>query len=219
MTIWKTTNAPMTRLQIIRYKQAYIEKGLPIPDPISHDYAIFPKELYKRIDDIKVEKTIDYCFIGQKNSVIEQEISRKWVEDFADRYFGPHSYLQYNREDSSYVSKSIYDYTNKVLGFVPRYYSDYRCTYFDQSYFENMKKSNFCLCPAGDAPWSMRFLDAIVCRSIPIVKEKYETWRSHAESKLDYKFYYADDCEFIYREDWVQHNYDIFMRYHTLAYI
>jgi hypothetical protein len=36
------------------------------------------------------------------------------------------------------------------------------------------------------------------------------------ESKLDYKYYLVNDKEFIYREDCVEHNYAIFLKYHTL---
>ena len=36
------------------------------------------------------------------------------------------------------------------------------------------------------------------------------------ESKLGYKFYLASDKEFVYRSDWAEHNYNLFMKYHTL---
>ena len=55
-----------------------------------------------------------------------------------------------------------------------------------------------------------------MCKSIPIVQYKWETWRTHEESKLDYKYYLTSDPEFIYREDWAVHNYNIFIEYHTI---
>ena len=32
-------------------------------------------------------------------------------------------------------------------------------------YFETMTQSKFVLCPAGDAPWSFRFYETIMCHS------------------------------------------------------
>ena len=79
-----------------------------------------------------------------------------------------------------------------------------------------MCKSKFCLCPAGDAKWSMRFIEAIMCKTIPIVNEVKESYRSEEESKLDYKYYLTSDKEFIFREDWVEHNYNIFLKFFLL---
>jgi hypothetical protein len=79
-----------------------------------------------------------------------------------------------------------------------------------------MCQSKFCLCPAGDSPWSMRFYEALLCKTIPIVNEIKETYRTTEESKLGYKFYLVSDTEFIYRSDWAEHNYNLFMKYHTL---
>ena len=62
----------------------------------------------------------------------------------------------------------------------------------------------------------MRFYEALMCKCIPIVLKREETYRSREESELDYRYYLASDPEFIYREDWVEHNYALFMRYHTL---
>jgi hypothetical protein len=218
MNKWKNTPYPFTRILTKHYKNAFIEKNIPVPNPISENYSIYPRSFYKRIDAMPYEKSIDFCFIGQTSSCIIQTTSRSWINPFVMKHFNATSYLQYNKEDSSYRSKGVFDYTNKVQGFVPRYHPLGVCDYFDEAYYTVMKKSKFCLCPAGDQPWSMRFVEAIMCKSIPIVKEPFETWRSHAEQKLGYKFYYAHDKEFVYREDWVQHNYELFLRYHTLEY-
>ena len=42
---------------------------------------------------------------------------------------------------------------------------------------------------------------------------------TYKESKLEYKYYTTSSPEFIYREDWVEHNYNIFLKYHTLEFI
>jgi hypothetical protein len=61
----------------------------------------------------------------------------------------------------------------------------------------------------------MRFYEAIMCRSIPIVEKAEHSYRSEKESKIDYKYYLTSDNEFIYREDWAEHNYNLFLIYHT----
>lgn len=89
--------------------------------------------------------------------------------------------------------------------------------WFDEDYFKIMSKSKFTLCPAGDLIYSMRFYESLMCRSIPIVNSVNETFRSEAESLLGYKYYLVtDDIE--YREDWVNYNYELFLKYHTLEY-
>ena len=62
----------------------------------------------------------------------------------------------------------------------------------------------------------MRFYECLMCKCIPIVNSVEETYRSEVESKLDYKYYLSSDTDFVYREDWVEHNYNIFLKYHTL---
>jgi len=219
MPSWKTIDCPdFTRLLHRHCEEAHMEMGMSIIKIFDSNYTIYPKLFYKRIDSMPFTKEIDFCFIGQKNVDRAQQTARTWSDKFATERFGPRSYLQYNGEDSNYVKKGEFDYTNVAKGFIPRDMNDDEFYKFDEHYFTIMKKSKFCLCPAGDAPWSMRFLEAIMCKTIPIVSEKYETWRTYAEEKLDYKFYYAHESDFVYREDWVAHNYDIFLQYHTFEY-
>ena len=78
-----------------------------------------------------------------------------------------------------------------------------------------MCQSKFCLCPAGDEPYSMRFYEALMCKSIPIVNNAKESYRTIMESRLGYKYYLSTDI-FEYRLDWVEHNYELFLKYHTL---
>ena len=48
----------------------------------------------------------------------------------------------------------------------------------------------------------MRFYEAIMCKAIPIVKSKIETYRSELESKIDYRYYLIDSPKFEYLKDW-----------------
>ena len=89
---------------------------------------------------------------------------------------------------------------------------------FDENYFSVLSQSKFCLCPAGDAPFSMRFYEALMCRAIPIVDRTEVTYRSESESNINYKYYLSGEDSYQYRADWAQQNYDIFMQYHTFKY-
>jgi len=89
---------------------------------------------------------------------------------------------------------------------------------FDDAYFSAMMRAKFAPCPGGDGPWSMRFYEALMCRAIPIVSWPRESYRSVEESQLDYKYYLADDGPFVYRKDWAAHNYELFLKHHTLYY-
>jgi len=46
----------------------------------------------------------------------------------------------------------------------------YRVVKENMYYFEKMCQSKFILCPAGDEPWSFRFYETLMCKSIPIVE-------------------------------------------------
>ena len=119
----------------------------------------------------------------------------------------------------NYLPLGSFDYTLKKKGLVPKEMQENKRDIFDENYYDIMSKSKFCLCPAGDSMWSMRFYDTIMSKSIPIVNHYDEIYRSLAELKLDYKYYLVSDNEFVYREDWVNHNYEIFLKYHTLEYL
>lgn len=60
-----------------------------------------------------------------------------------------------------------------------------------------MKKcvSKFVLCPGGDAPWSFRFYEVLMCKSIPIVESWHHTYRTKEESKINYKYLLLENIE------------------------
>jgi hypothetical protein len=206
------------RILLLRYKKAYTEIGINIKT-IDDNYAIYPKSYYTSIAKLGYEKDIDFTFIGIIGKDNPVALNRVWVSAFVDDFITDKSYFKDTMNPENYLVKGTFDYTIEGGGFVPRFHRGKKACKFDRTYFSILSRSKFCLCPAGDCPWSMRFYEAIMCKSIPIVKYKWETWRSYAESKLDYKFYLADDKEFIYREDWAEHNYALFMKYHTLESI
>lgn len=212
---WGTIPNPLNRLLTARYNEAYKERNL-ISDNINNSYAIFPQSYYKTVENMECPKLINFCFIGSRNANESQRRSRNWVAKFVEEHFDRNSHLQYTDEKEDYVPIDEYDYSCSRVGFIPRKQTDENCNLFDEGYYETMSKSMFCLCPAGDLPYSIRFYEAIMCKAIPIVNEKWETWRSEEESKLDYKYYLTSDAQFRYNEEWVQHNYELFIKHHTL---
>lgn len=181
------------------------------------DYAIYPKRFYKTVEKFGSAKSIDFCFIGGYKTDEETQENRRWILDFIREYFTESSYLQFTDRTTKQDHQSMgsFDYTLQKSGFVPKEHPQEMRNMFDENYFSTMAKSKFTLCPAGDEFWSMRFYEALMCKSIPIVSSENETFRSKAESALDYKYYLATERP-AYREDWVEHNYKIFLRHHTL---
>lgn len=198
-----------------RFIKALSEKNInniKIKKNVPQTYAIFPQSFYN--NQMDEAKTIDFNFHGSIGQNEYQAINRAWVFDFISKYFTKDSFFVNTILKENHIPIGVFDYSDK-FGSLTWITTKVRAIY-DANYFSTLRKSKFCLCPAGDYPWSIRFYEALMCKAIPIVKYSWETWRSLEESKLDYKFYLVDDKEFIYREDWAEHNYALFMKYHTL---
>jgi len=185
---------------------------------VDESYAIYPRRFYGALD-LKSERTTDFVFIGGLHTDVPTYTNRKWIVPFIKRHFTDTSYLQFTDSNtkSDHEPMGTFDFTLRRDGLVPKETPVHLRNRFDADYFANLSRSKFCLCPAGDQEWSMRFYEALMCKCIPIVLKREETYRSREESELDYRYYLASDPEFIYREDWVEHNYMLFMRYHTLS--
>lgn len=203
------------------YIEAYKEKHIH-PTTIDESYAIFPKRLYERLP-LKPEKLYDFCFIGSlyTDDYANPRIlpRREWILPFIKENFQDKSYLQFTDKEAKkrHTVLGKFDYTLIRTGFVPKEVLNIKDrNVYDERYYTNMCKSKFCLCPGGDKKWSMRFYEALMCKTIPIVHEKNNFHRSKAESKLGYKYYLSSDKHFVYRGDWVEHNYKLFLQHHTL---
>ena len=204
------------------YIESQIEKMITQGEEIKNliikdEYAIYPKRYYERVRPLTFNKYIDFCFIGTIDIDKQTQENRKWILEFIKRKFTDFSYLEFTDKaiNSHYIPMGTYDVTKKSHGMVPKLLSLKRQSEFDINYFTKLAASKFCLCPAGDAFYSMRFYEALMCKSIPIVKYKNETYRTREEKDLDYKYYLTTD-KHIFREELVEHNYNIFMKYHTL---
>jgi hypothetical protein len=190
----------------------------PSPRPT---LALFSKKYYNEINELNHSKIYDFCFIG---SIKSNYNARKWVIDFAKKYFNENSIFINTDNDIDWVSLGSFDYTYKNLGYNPKNMPNnhskqvqYRIVKENIEYFEKMCRSKFVLCPAGDAPWSFRFYEVLMCKSIPIVESWHHTYRTAEESNLNYKYVLRENIENdIDYDNYVNENTAIFENYHML---
>jgi len=196
------------------YKEAHKEIGLEDTNSltINHDYAIFPKSLYLRIEKLmtanKNKKPYNFCFLGGLKTDDKTYTNRYWILDFIKKHFDSSSYLLFTDRDTKkrYRAAGTFDKTLEVDGFVPKYVPIPKRNQFDHNYYDVLSKCKFCLAPAGDNPFSMRFYEALAARCIPIVNDHVETYRSKQESTLPYKYYLASDVEKDESEESAEHH-------------
>lgn len=196
--------------------EAWNELGVKIAS-YDHQKALFPKRFYEAIQKLNHVKIYDFCFIGAFRVDPKTEARRLWLGSFITKHFSEKSYLQFTDKNTKahYVPLGPFDYTLKREGFVPKEVPIEQRNIFDQRYYELMCQSQFALCPAGDRLWSMRFYEALMCNAIPILENRWHH-RTIREALRNYKFYTTRD-KFVYHAQWVEHNYALFLKHHTLS--
>lgn len=207
-------------------EEALIEANLNPNDAVwDPKIALFSKKYYNEINELNHNKIYDFCFIGSINSSDDR---RKWVIDFAKKYFTSNSIfintdVKYDT-NSNWELLGSYDYSHMGLGYCPKHVPDhqsrivqYRVVKENLDYFEKMCQSKFVLCPGGDAPWSFRYYETLMCKSVPIVESWHHTYRTKEESDIKYKYVlYQNIQDDIIYEDYVNDNISIFEKYHML---
>lgn len=202
-------------------KLAHDEESLEF-DEIRFDFLLnillYPRSYLNQVDELRADKLYDYNFVG---SLFEPRTfeSRKWIIDFAKVNFTDYSYYCITDPIKGYQTIGNFDYSLEQAGkrFVPKETSrNFRRLYFDMNFFRIMKQSRFTLCPSGDAPWSMRFFEAIMCKSIPILERPLHSGRNRKERNIGYRYYLTNE-EHLFREDWVKENYQRFLVAQTLT--
>jgi len=205
-------------------EEAIIEANLQnICATWSPPLALFSKKYYNDINELNHQKMFDYCFIGSINSCYER---RTWVIDFAKKNFTNNSIFINTDDNPGWLPIGPFDYSNMKIGFCPKSQHDnqskhvqYRIVKDNIDYFRKMCQSKFVLCPAGDASWSFRFYEVLMCKSIPIVESWHHTYRTKEEANLNYKYILYQDIENIKNinyNDYVDENTRIFVNYHLL---
>ena len=204
--------------------EAYKEKNLDYsnvrPDaPI----VIFSQSYYNDICSLNHEKIYDYCFIGSIRSAPEK---RKWVIDFAKTHFTEKSIFVNTDHDPNWTLLGVFDKSHENLGYCPKNepnnqtrFVQFREVNENIFYFQTMCQSKFILNPAGDAPWSFRFYETLLCKSLPIVENWHHTYRTAEESKIPYKYLLFNDIHNFNQEKYqelIDENTKIFETYHML---
>ena len=199
-------------------QQAFEEEGLPCPsidERVAPTALLFPRSFVETVEHMPAHKTHDYSFVGglfRPDTFPE----RAWILDFAARRFSDRSYLLLTDAEPDYAPIGPFDHTNMDSDvFVPRDVPSQDRAFFHDHYFRVLRASRFTLCPAGDAPWSMRFFEAIMCRSIPIVSDATHIGRNDRERAIGYHYYRRED-DHVYDERIVDENFRTFVREQTL---
>ena len=196
--------------------EAWAELGVKITD-YDPQRAIFPKRFYEAVQRLDHAKRYEFCFIGAFRVDPKTEARRMWLTPFIKERFTDDSYLQFTdrKTKADYLPLGSFDHTLEREGFVPKEVPLEQRNVFDEAYYQVMCRSRFALCPAGDRRWSMRFYEALMCRAIPILESRWHH-RSLREALRSYKVYTPRD-ELVYRPDWAEHNYALFLKHHTLS--
>ena len=196
--------------------EAYKEIGVEIA-AFDHQKVLFPKRFYVPIQSFDHTMVFDFCFIGAYRVDPATAARRAWLIDFVKQRFSARSYLQFTDQETrrGYVAMGAFDFTLRRTGFVPKEVPLEQRNFFDEHYYRVMCQSEFTLCPGGDLKWSMRFYEALMCKSIPILQSRMHH-RSLREAFSGYKFYTRSQ-KLVYRPDWVEYNYQLFLKHHTLS--
>jgi len=183
--------------------------------------ALFSKKYCDDISCLDSTKTRDYCFMGSINTAPSK---RGWVIDFARKHFTSNSVFINTDNDPAWALLGDYDYSHKNLGFCPKNAksctareAQFRVVKDNEFYFQTMCQSRYVLCPRGDAPWSFRFYEILMCKSIPVVESWHHTYRTKEEAALPYQYVLKDaiDKEYPY-DDMVRKNTELFVENHML---
>jgi hypothetical protein len=161
---------------------------LIMPDPMPRIQKVYPIFFpLKRVNSIKElwvpsnARTYKYYFRGVLSSV---ERRKQWVR----QYMKPGNYVEHNTR-----GRGKYKYV------------------FDTQYYKLMCQSQFVLAPIDVYPWSYRFLEAILCRCIPVINVGDQDLNSNG-----FQFYRVNQ-EHVWREDWVESNLKRLMEIFTLS--
>ena len=201
-------------------RQAYDEEGLPCPnidERVAPTKLLYPRSFVERVNAMPGDKIHDYCFIGGLYRP-ETFQHRDWIVDFAKERFTERSYFLLTDGQAQHTSLGSFDRTAVDADvFVPKEVPPGERAFFHDHYFQVLRHSELTLCPAGDLPWSMRFFEAIMCRSIPIVSDHEHVGRNDLERSIGYHVHLREDAH-VYDEDLAEENLRLFLRHNTLIH-
>jgi len=165
-------------------------------------------------------KSHDINCEGCGASIKEGASHRYWLEAFVKEHFADND-IFINTQSHEGPPWGPYD---RSLD----HWSDYdsQTHGFDNEldYYRNMVLSTFTLCPAGDMPWSMRFYEAILAGSIPVISTEMGDYSNESTAfyfdKIGYTYFTVDQVLNLNMsseqlKDIASKNYNLFLQYQT----
>jgi hypothetical protein len=217
----------MQHYEALKYhmEEAYIEKNMDTTNITNTPpIALFSRKYYNELNEINHDKIHDFCFIGSMSACVKR---RKWVIDFAKKHFTDTS-IFINTDvitGGTWESLGTFDHSYDTLGqYCPKKNNNnqskqvqYRTVEENMYYFQTMCQSKYVLCPGGDSPWSFRFYEVLMCKSIPVVEYRHHVYRTKEESEIKYKYILCNEfSEGIDEIDFINENTTLFEKHHLL---
>lgn len=151
-----------------------------------------------------------------------QQHHRKWLFKFVHKHFDERDYLRFTDPPHHYESMGVFDHTltHEPGGLHPKKLAKSKKSEFDAHYYEGMATSNFTMCPGGDTPWSMRFYEAALAGSIPVIHsvegDLTPPPRASWLTQIGYEYLLTLPFGALdYRQEIVDKNRKLFLRYQT----
>lgn len=158
------------------------------------------------IQEIRARQVLEEEGLDLPISVIHEEIPKTFIGDKEFTLIFPKSMLNYECDKTIDVL-----FIGKITDTRKEFLNQFDATIieslrgrdkttkgFDESYFKEMSKAKFVLCPNGDFIWTYRFFEAVLFKAIPVIEDDCTLYSG-------YKFYNKND-ELVYREDWIEYN-------------
>lgn len=194
-----------------------------------------PRSWVQRVAALDHTKQRNFNFVGRlyKNRAHGPAYRRRvWVEPFARKHFGLADTLSVtdamgHGAEHVYTLQSRFRHGDRMplVDRTPMANPRQEQDDFDPAYFAMLASSNFTLCPGGDSAYSLRFYEAILAGSIPVLNSKKDDLglvdiTARAIRSIGYHYIVnasAGTTEFKFRQDWANDNLRLFMKYQTFV--
>lgn len=176
--------------------------GLPFRVGVDHKTAqchvMFPKG---------IKRTFSVLFPMERIDLVKQHWKPHAQRTLRYFFRGMIQGLPHKQWVMAYATKAQSEVTHNARGRGKQKYE------FDANYYQSMCNAEFVLAPTDVYPWSYRFLEAIICQCIPILNS---TERDMLAVAGGFHFYRTNE-DHVWREDWVQDNWQKLLKLHTLS--
>ncbi len=154
-------------------QQAFEEEGLPCPsidERVAPTALLFPRSFVETVEHMPAHKTYDYSFVGGlfRPDTFPDALGPRLCGSAIHRSFVS---APDRRRARLLAARTVRSHEHGLGRVRPERSPAAGPRLLPRPLLPGARASRFALCPAGDAPWSMRFFEAIMCRSIPIVSD------------------------------------------------